>query len=428
MSLPTILRLGLRQLAAGMLSVLALGILNRVMKVEMGLGLGLVSLVIGAHYFAAPLSIPLGHRSDRRPYFGLHRTPYIVAGTAVTVVATALAPFVAFLIEGQDGSPLAAAVGVLLFLVMGAGMYTAGTAYLSLLTDLTQEAERGKVVSIIWSMMMVGILAGVFLGVQVMGHYRPSALVALFLMTAGIVALCTAVAIWGVERRGSEAKPSEEAQSLPQAMGILVGSRQAQLFFGFLFCGIFFLFLQQTALEPFGGDVFGMSVRETTLFNAFQMVGVLLGMGVAGAWLSKRMGPQPTAGLGALGAAASFALLTVASAGYQVMLVRPAIFLMGLGMGIFNVGALSLMMGLTAAGRVGLFMGAWTLAQALANGLSALGGGLIHDLGLAVAGQEGLAYAAVFGVEAGGLGLTLLLMARLSLAEFRAEVAGVAVA
>ena len=37
-----VIRLGLRQFAAGMLSILVLGILNRVMKVEMGLPLGLI--------------------------------------------------------------------------------------------------------------------------------------------------------------------------------------------------------------------------------------------------------------------------------------------------------------------------------------------------------------------------------------------------
>jgi len=28
--------------------------------------------------------------------------------------------------------------------------------------------------------------------------------------------------------------------------------------------GLFFIFLQQVVLEPFGGDVFGLSVAETT--------------------------------------------------------------------------------------------------------------------------------------------------------------------
>ncbi len=109
MPLLTILRLGLRQFAVGLLSVLALGILNRVMRVEMGLDLTLVSVVISAHYFVAPLAVPLGHRSDTRPYrrpdgASLHRTPYILAGMAITALTTALAPFAAFFMEAQGGS------------------------------------------------------------------------------------------------------------------------------------------------------------------------------------------------------------------------------------------------------------------------------------------------------------------------------------
>lgn len=422
MPLTSIFRLGLRQFAAGMLSVVVLGILNRVMKVELGVELGLVSLVLSAHYFAAPLAIPLGHRSDYRPYRGYHRTPYIAAGTAVTALATLLAPFVALFIADRAGHPLAVAMSVLLFLLMGAGMYTAGTAYLSLLTDRTEPEERGRAVSIIWGMMMVGILAGVFLGTQVLEHYTPEGLVTLHVAVAGLVAGLTAVAVWGQERPRA-ARPSEEALSPGQAARVLTASRQTRLFFAFLSFGLFFLFLQQVVLEPFGGDVFAMSVRETTLFNAFQMAGVLLGMGLAGSLLVKRLGKAAIAGLGAAVAAAAFALLAGAAVGQEAALVRPAIFLTGLGMGFFNVGGLSLMMDLTAEGRVGLFMGAWTLAQALANGFSGVGGGMLHDLGLVLFGAEPAAYALVFAVEAAGLLGMILVLRQVDVEAFRREVA-----
>jgi len=422
MTLPRILRLGLRQFAAGMLSVLTLGILNRVMKIELGLNLTLVSLVIGAHYFAAVVAIPLGHRSDRRPWRGYHRTPYIALGTALTALATALAPFVAFFLARHSGSLSAAAIGMGLFLLMGAGMYVAGTAYLSLITDLTVEGERSKVVAITWAMMMAGILAGVFLGVRVMSYYSPERLVTLFLVMAGLVVSLTALAVWGQER-AEAARPAEQAPSLKQALRLLTISQQTRFFFAFLFGGIFFLFVQQMALEPFGGDVFGLDVKETTLFNAYQMVGVLVGMGMSGGWLAKRLGKKTATGLGAVISAIAFALLAWASAGWYLPLVRPAIFIMGLGMGIFTVGGLALMMDLTVKEQVGLFMGAWTLAQALANGLASAGGGILHDVGLGLWGSEARAYALVFLVEAGGLLGIIALLLQVDVAKFRAEVA-----
>ena len=422
MSLPRILRLGLRQFAAGMLSVLTLGILNRVMKIELGLNLTLVSLVIGAHYFAAIIAIPFGHRSDKHSWRGYHRTPYIALGTALTALATALAPFVAFFLAGQDGSLPAAAIGVGLFLLMGTGMYVAGTAYLSLITDLTVEEERSKVIAITWAMMMAGILAGVFLGVWVMEHYSSERLVTLFLMMAGLVVGLTALAVWGQEPPRA-IRPSAKALTLKQALRLLTTSQQTLFFFAFLFGGIFFLFVQQMALEPFGGDVFGLNVKETTFFNAYQMVGVLLGMGMTGGWLARRLGKKAATGLGAVVSAIAFALLAVASIGSYLPLVKPGIFFMGLGMGIFTVGGLALMMDLTVKEQVGLFMGAWTLAQALANGLASVGGGILHDVGFGLWGSEAGAYALVFLVEAGGLLGIIALLLPVDVTRFRAEVA-----
>ena len=402
--------------------MLTLGILNRVMKIELGLNLTLVSLVIGAHYFAAIIAIPFGHRSDKHSWRGYHRTPYIALGTALTALATALAPFVAFFLAGQDGSLPAAAIGVGLFLLMGTGMYVAGTAYLSLITDLTVEEERSKVIAITWAMMMAGILAGVFLGVWVMKHYSSERLVTLFLMMAGLVVGLTALAVWGQEPPRA-IRPSAKALTLKQALRLLTTSQQTLFFFAFLFGGIFFLFVQQMALEPFGGDVFGLSVKETTFFNAYQMVGVLLGMGMTGGWLARRLGKKAATGLGAVVSAIAFALLAVASIGSYLPLVKPGIFFMGLGMGIFTVGGLALMMDLTVKEQVGLFMGAWTLAQALANGLASVGGGILHDVGFGLWSSEAGAYALVFLVEAGGLLGIIALLRQVDVTRFRAEVA-----
>lgn len=422
MTLPRILRLGLRQFAAGMLSVLTLGILNRVMKVEFGLNLTLVSVVIGIHYFAAFVAVPFGHRSDRRPWRGYHRTPYIVLGTILTALTTAAAPFVAFFLASQGGSLPSAAVAMMVFLLMGVGMYVAGTAYLSLITDLTVEEERSKVIAITWAMMMVGILAGVFLGIRVMEQYSPEALVTLFLTMAGLLAVLTALALWGQERP-RQATPSEDTLTLRQALRLLTISQQTRFFFAFLFAGIFFQFLQQMVLEPFGGDVFNLSLRETTLFNAYHMVGVLLGMALSGGWLARRVGKKATTGVGSVVTGVAFASLTLASVGGYLPLVRPGIFVLGLGTGVFTVGGLALMMDLSVKEQVGLFMGAWTLAQALANGLASVGGGMLHDAGLALFASEAGAYALVFGVEAAGSLAIIALLVQVDVIRFRTEVA-----
>ncbi|MGQ9599834.1 MAG: hypothetical protein ACUVWZ_10510 [Anaerolineae bacterium] len=61
------MRLALYQFWLGAVSVLMLGTLNRILRVEMGLDLVQVSFLLGgAHYLAALVSIPIGHRSDLR--------------------------------------------------------------------------------------------------------------------------------------------------------------------------------------------------------------------------------------------------------------------------------------------------------------------------------------------------------------------------
>jgi BCD family chlorophyll transporter-like MFS transporter len=390
------------------------------MKVEMGLDLGLVSLVIGVHYFAAPLAIPFGHRSDKKPYFGLHRTPYILAGTALSVVATIAIPFVALNLGAKSESLLAALLVALTFLLLGTGIFTAGTAYLSLVADLTPEKERGKAVAVIWSMMMVGILVGVFLGIWILKIYSPEHLVTLFLIMGILVAILTLVAIWGMETRNAP-KASPEGLSSRQTWKLMITGHQTRLFFLFLFSGIFFLFLQNVALEPFGGDVLRMSVGQTTRFNAFQMFGVLGGMALAGSWFSSRFGNRVTAGLGLIMAMLSFIGLGAISLSANATWINSAILLMGLGMGLFTVGGLAIMMGMSVDGRTGMYMGTWTLAQALANGLASIGGGAIHDVALLISSSEPIAYAAVFLTETTGLIGTFVLLQRLSLVEFRKE-------
>jgi BCD family chlorophyll transporter-like MFS transporter len=403
-----------------MLSVLALGILNRVMKVEMGLNLSLTSLVIGVHYFAAPLAIPFGHRSDRRAYFGFRRTPFILTGAGITALATILAPFTALWMQRSGASPISVLGGMAVFFLLGVGIYSAGTAYLALISDLTDPDERGRVVAVVWSMMMVGILGGVLLGSSILDRYDAGRLILLFVSMAATVVVLTLVSVYRVEPR-AELPREQERPHDDRPLDILIRGRQPRKFFLFLFSGILFLFLQNAVLEPFGGDVLGLSIAQTTRFNAFQMVGVLVGMAIAGVWLSKRLGDKATAALGLGLAGLSFGLLTLVSLYALKGWVQVAVLVMGLGMGLFNVGGLAIMMGMSVEGQTGLFMGAWTLAQALANGMASIGGGLIHDMALHISGSEGLAYGAVFAIEAGGILLTLMLLKGLDVRRFQSE-------
>ena len=89
-----LIRLGIFQMAAGGLSVLFLGVLNRIMRVELGIDLMVVSLLVGGgHYLGALVAIPFGHFSDTHHIAGYRRTVYILLGMALTATILALSPW-----------------------------------------------------------------------------------------------------------------------------------------------------------------------------------------------------------------------------------------------------------------------------------------------------------------------------------------------
>jgi BCD family chlorophyll transporter-like MFS transporter len=313
------------------------------------------------------------------------------------------------------------AAAFLFFFVEGLGVNVGATTYLALVTDRTDEAERGRVVSIIWTVMMVGILAGALGGAAYLRDYSFSRLVTLFGLAAAAVLALTLIALWGMERRRATGRPAG-VPPLNAALTVLRRSRQTRLFFTFILLGLFFHFLQDVVLEPFGGEVLDLSVRETTMFNAYNMVGVITGLLVGGAVAIPRIGKKRVTAAGNLIGVVAFAMLAIIALRGEPGPVAVTILLMGLGTGAFTVGGVSLMMDLTVAGQAGLFVGAWTLAQALAKFSSSVLSGVIHDVVLGFSGGSQVAYAAIFGLEAVGLLLVTWLLLHVDVLSFRREV------
>ncbi|MEM7603764.1 MAG: PucC family protein, partial [Myxococcota bacterium] len=79
-----LLRLSLFQVSTGLSLVLLNGTLNRVMIVELGIPVWLVSALVALPILFAPLRALIGHRSDNhRSVFGWRRVPYIWMGSLI---------------------------------------------------------------------------------------------------------------------------------------------------------------------------------------------------------------------------------------------------------------------------------------------------------------------------------------------------------
>ncbi len=419
-----LLRLGLFQLAAGGLSVLFLGILNRVMRVELELPLFTVSLLVGGgHYLGALIAIPFGFASDRNPLLGLRRTPYIIMGTLATLLVLCASPF---MVQWLAASPSGwrTLLVFAFFLLEGIGTFVAGTAYLALVADLHSPKERGLATGIIWTLLMVGIISAGIVSSIVFKTYQFENMVTLFTSAAGITLVCLAVALFRQEQPYRQPSlSSAQAPSLLNGLKSMWQSGQARLFAIFLTVSMFSYFMQDVILEPFGGDVFAMNTSQTTRFNTYMGTGVIIAMLLGGGLLIPWLGKPKVTIVGCWLMVAGFLGLAGASFG-QVGTAIPAIIsLIGLGAGFFTVGGVAMMMDMTAVEYTGLFIGVWTVIQAIAKGPASLAGGLLHDSFVALGANSAGAYAGVFIIEALGLLTAIFVLQRVATDNFRQEVA-----
>ena len=448
LKLITMFRLGLFQMGLGIMSILTLGVLNRVMIKELAIPATIAAGTIAMHQFVAPARLWFGQMSDAKPIGRYHRTGYIWIGSLLF----ALAAFVAVQIMWQLGDSMqsgwtgqtTAWTGVLalVFMVYGIALSAGSTPFAALLVDVSDEDNRSKLVGVVWSMLMVGIVVGAILSAkllpqpvggdcQTLGSTDLALLRAavnrLFLIVPGLVFGLAILATVGVEKKYSRfAQRSGRVErddqiTLKRALRVLTASPQTGLFFSFLLVMTISLFMQDAIMESYGGQVFGMCVADTTRLNAFWGTGTLLGISLTGFAIAPRIGKKQTTKLGCLMVA--FCLVLVILTGFTAnpKLLQYGLLLFGFASGVTTTGAISLMLDLTAAETAGTFIGAWGLAQAMARAMATVLGGAVLDLGRLIFPNITLAYALVFSIQAVGMVTAVWLLHRVNVNEFRSN-------
>ena len=441
-TLVTMLRLGLFQMGLGMMSILTLGVLNRVMIKELMIPATIVAGTLAMHQFVAPARVWFGQLSDAKPVLGFHRTGYIWIGALLFTIAS----FLAVQVTWQVGMSLET-VGwtmptyfwmialALIFALYGLAICLSSTPFAALLVDVSDEDNRSKLVGVVWSMLMIGIIIGAIVSSgflkQIDGdtsrEVLQTSINSLFFKVPAIVFFLILLATWGVEEKYSRYSTRstvvnhEDSITLGRAWKVLTTSRQTGLFFGFLLLMTICLFMQDPILEPYGGEVFKMSISETTKLNAFYGVGTLFGLSFTGFLIVPRLGKQRTIKLGCLSVAGCLFLILLSGFTANQNVLKSSLILFGFMSGMATTGALSLMLDLTVAETAGTFIGAWGLAQAMARGLATISGGFLLDLGRQLFGIPMLAYGLVFVIPMLGMVLAVLLLQRVNVQEFKTD-------
>ena len=422
-----LLRLSLFQVSVGMATVMLLGTLNRVMIVELSVPALVVAAMIALPVLIAPFRAFLGFRSDTyRSALGWKRVPYLWFGSLWQMGGLAVMPFAILVLGGQQavgpswaGEVLAAVA----FLMTGLGLHMTQTAGLALASDRATDETRPRVVALLYVMFLLGMAVSSLVVGWLLRDFAPLLLVRVVQGVALTGILLNLVALWKQEKI-TPMSTAERAAPRPQfrdAWADLMAGGTAGRLLVVVFLGTMAFNMQDVLLEPYGGEVLGLSVSATTLLTAIWATGALAGFGLAGRMLLKGANPYRMAGGGLLTGIAAFSTVIFAAPMQSTLLFYIGAGLIGFGGGLFSVAPLTAAMAMAAEGRVGhgLALGAWGAAQATAAGLSiVIGGGLRDGLNhLALSGQLGAAlntpatgYSAVYHTEIALLFLTLIVL------------------
>lgn len=440
----TIARLMAPKLGVAYLFVMLLSVFNRVMVNELKIGATLVGLMYLTYNAMNILQVSAGRMADRRAWLGYRRTPLMIIGLLFS--AASLLPLPHFALAYSRGD-VAALAGMLACMVgFGIGFAMNGDSQNTLIAELTEgKRNRPGVVSAVWLFQLVaivvsGIVTSILLQSAEIGagaakacvtdacrHIRSEVAIAMmpeFFAAGPIVCLIGLLPVLGLEKRltaaqvaASRARP---ALNLRDAYTRIFRNEQTRVFFFFIVTAIFGLFLQDDILEPFGGDVFHLPASVTSQFQSIMGTATIVAMLVMGIVASRRpIAKRTIADIGAALSAVGFVLLAASSLAGQLPLLYAGIVVLGAGMGVFNIGALSMMMDMTIPGEAGSLMGAWGMAQALANGWSQFVGGAMRDGGIHLTGSAPTAYSLIFALSVVMCVVAINLMARVDVQRFR---------
>jgi MFS transporter, BCD family, chlorophyll transporter len=432
-------KIGLFHLGSGMADVLMTGVWNRIMISDLGYSATVVGFLAAMRYFLAPLGIWAGKMSDARAIGGYRRLFWIGTGRAMMVISTFILGLATAQLARTPGESTALLWGLTIFamLLFSIGNAFSGGTFLALIYDRTPQEQRGRVVGIVWTWLLVGFtVGGISFGLMLPAtkegasglSFTPEALQNLFIIAGLIFATLWATSMWGEERRTTSTGSTQDANatenvSLRSDLRLVWRNTHMRTFLIFLAFSMFFAFSQDAILEPFAGDVFKMPATTTNRFAGYwgsmSILGTLLFL-----WLSRRYPRLTSTFMSQIGVVLliiAFAMFGVSSLAEIRPLVTPGLIVLGAGLGVWNVGTLGLMMTLSPTGRAGTFLGFWTMVVTLTRGGGVASGGVVRDLVLNLSGQFSVSYGVVFIVGAVGLIISWLALNQLDLKEYQSE-------
>lgn len=390
--LSRLLRLALFQVSVGMATVLLNGTLNRVMIVELGIPAWIVAVTIALPLLFAPLRALIGHKSDtHRSVLGWRRVPYIWFGTLMQFGGLAIMPFALLLMSRPENFVVGMGASALAFLLTGAGLHTTQTAGLALATDLAPADKRPRAVALLYVMLLVGMMVSSFAIGALLVDFTPTRLVQIIQGAAALTFLLNIIALWKQEARSkavaSKDTPRPSFAEVWRSFSAEENTRRLLIAVGLGAAGFA---MQDALLEPYGGEVLGLTVGATTALTGAWALGALVGFALSARQLDRGTDALRIAGFGVVAGIAAFLLVILAAPLQSAALLAAGALAIGFGVGLFSVGTLVEAMARAQGATTGLALGAWGAVQASCAGLGIAFGGILRDLFSSFAVADGL--------------------------------------
>jgi BCD family chlorophyll transporter-like MFS transporter len=259
-----------------------------------------------------------------------------------------------------------------------------------------------------------------------MPEFSQDAMQQLYTLTPFVVMVLGVLSVLGLEKRRSKeelaALQEQDAEKMMNknpvgdSLRLLTKNPTAQKFFLFIALCFMGIFSQDLLQEILAGEVFQMSVGESTVFQQIFNSTVTIGMAMTAAFGARIVGmPQlktpvlplekrkTLAAYSGLGATLSFLLISLAIAQAHLAGLYAAMAFNGLCVGVFAFCAVTMMSDMTVENETGRYLGLWSIAQAIGLGASFLVSGVLHHwlVRSGIFSSAAIGYAVIFLIEAG---------------------------
>jgi BCD family chlorophyll transporter-like MFS transporter len=302
------------------------------------------------------------------------------------------------------------------------GYNFASVSYLSLASELSGEKGRSRTIAVMWVFMIIGIIVTAAGLSRLLETYSPQILQQAFRYVALVALVLGLIGLFKLEPRDKTPSKTISNEDRTPWLVLIRGvfeSSQAKAFFIYLTVLLAAILGQDVLLEPFGAEAFGLSVQDTTRITSIWGTCVLIAL-VAASFMERWVSKKTVARFSAWIAMAGFIAISISGILTNSSIFYGGVLLLGFGTGASTTSNLSLMLDMTTE-RVGLFIGAWGVANALSRFLGTLMGGVVRDLATQLLNNAVYGYVIVFILESLMLVVSLILLRRINPKNFKKQ-------